>query len=144
MNYYRKQQSQWELILTVQEMYKQLGSLRKTAQHLKLSRTTVTKYIQLSELPKQKRKPRLNQFIPYLNQMIQWCREGKTATWIHEQLIKHQDFKGSPSSTRRKAQEIKATLPIKKSKDLSVKTPKKPSKQLNFNSSHSSGENLLL
>lgn len=118
------------LIFTVQETYKQLASIRKTAQHIKLSRTTVTKYIQLSELPKQKRKPRVNQFIPYLSQMTQWCKEGKTATWIHGQLIKHPDFKGAPSSTRRKVQGIKATLPIKKSKKALVKNPKKPSKSL--------------
>ncbi len=46
------------------------------------------------------------------NQITQWCQEGKTAIWIHKQLIQ-QGFKGAPSSTRRKVQEIKATLSIK-------------------------------
>ena len=124
-----KEQAKWALILTVQETYKQLGSVRQTAQHLKLSRTTVTKYIQLSELPKQTRKPRVNQFLPYLNQVKQWCSEGKTAIWIHEQL-RQQGFKGASSSTRRKVQEIKATLPRKESKQTTVKSSKKPNPSL--------------
>ena len=49
----------------------------------------MTKYIQLSEPPKQIRKPRVNQFLPYLNQITQWCQEGKTAIWIHKQLKEH-------------------------------------------------------
>ena len=81
-----KEQSKWTLILEVQKVYQQLGSIRQTAQHLKLSRTTVTKYIQLSEPSKQIRKPRANQFLPYLNQIKQWCQEGKTASWIHKQF----------------------------------------------------------
>lgn len=81
----------------------------------------MTKYIQLSEPPKQIRKPRVNQFLPYLNQITQWCQEGKTAIWIHKQLIQ-QGFKGAPSSTRRKVQEIKATLSIKK---VTIQPPSK-------------------
>ena len=49
----------------------------------------------------------------YFEPLTQWCQEGKTAIWIHKQLIQ-QGFKGAPSSTRRKVQEIKATLSIKK------------------------------
>ncbi|MDO4927251.1 MAG: transposase [Turicibacter sp.] len=102
----KKEQAKWTLILEVQKVYQQLGSIRQTAQHLKLSRTTVTKYIQLSEPPKQIRKPRVNQFLPYLNQITQWCQEGKTAIWIHEELSR-QGFKGAPSSTRRKFKKLK-------------------------------------
>ena len=124
-----KEQSKWTLILEVQKVYQQLGSIRQTARHLKLSRTSVTKYIQVSEPPKQIRKPRVNQFLPYLNQITQWCQEGKTAIWIHKQLIQ-QGFKGAPSSTRRKVQEIKATLSIKKNKKVEDKINKKPPKYL--------------
>lgn len=61
--------------------------------------------------------------------MTKWCQEGKTAIWIHQQLIQ-QGFKGAPSSTRRKVQEIKSTLSIKKSKKVEGKITKKPSKTL--------------
>ena len=37
----KKEQSKWKLILEVQKVYQQLGSIRQTARHLKLSRTTV-------------------------------------------------------------------------------------------------------
>ena len=124
-----KEQSKWILILIVQETYKQLGSVRQTAQHLKLSRTTVTKYIQLSEPPKQTRKPRVNQFLPSLNQIKQWCSEVKTAIWIHKQLIQ-QGFIEAASSTRRKVQEIKAPLPRKKSKQTTLKSSKKLNQSL--------------
>ena len=75
------------------------------------------------------RKPRVNQFVPYLNQITQWCQEGKTARWIHEQLI-HQGFKGGASSTRLKVQEIKANLPVKTSEKATEKISKKSSKLL--------------
>ncbi len=64
--------------MEIQKVYQQVGSIRQTARQLKLSRTTVAKYVQLSEPPKQIRKPRVNQFVPYLNQITQWCQEGKT------------------------------------------------------------------
>ena len=124
-----KEQAKWALILEIQKVYQQVGSIRQTARQLKLSRTTVAKYIQLSEPPKQIRKPRVNQFVPYLNQITQWCQEGKTARWIHEQLI-HQGFKGGASSTRRKVQEIKANLPVKTSEKATEKISKKSSKLL--------------
>ena len=41
-----------------------------------------------------------------------------------------QGFKGAPSSTRRKVQEIKATLSIKKNKKVEDKINKKPPKYL--------------
>ena len=75
------------------------------------------------------RKPRVNQFVPYLNQITQWCQEGKTARWIHEQLIQL-GFKGGASSTRRKVQEIKANLPVKTSEKATEKISKKSSKLL--------------
>ena len=44
-----KEQVKWALILEIQKVYQQVGSIRQTARQLKLSWTTIAKYIQLSE-----------------------------------------------------------------------------------------------
>lgn len=112
-----KQQEKWKLIQLVQETYINIGSIRETAAQLKLNRVTVKKYLALKEVPIQQRRERINQFTPFLDKIILWCHEGKSASWIHKRLL-GLGFTGASSSTRTKVQMIKEKFPPTAVSDL--------------------------
>ena len=94
-----KQQKKWELIQFIKKQHQAGQSIRFLAKTYQLSRNTVKKYVELKEMPINKRKGRTSLLDGYMNTITEAIENNVPSHYIFEQITK-QGFKGSFSLVR--------------------------------------------